>query len=1161
MAEIKLTPQQRAAVEHRGSALLVSAAAGSGKTKVLIDRVLRRVEEEQRDVDDFLMITFTQAAASELRGKLIAQLSERLADCPENRHLQRQLSRVYLAQISTVHAFCAALLREYAHILELPADFRVTDEQEAETLRERAMQSILETAYTLVSQDAELAAALDMLGAGRDDRALPELILKIYAGVQCWSKPDERMQTLRETLDFSDIRDVGQTPWGAYLLEEFRAFLNGCERSLTHACEKIAASESLQGYFVTFSQNLELVRALKSAEGWEALRAVPLEFGRLKPIRNCPEPELQERLKADRKRVVDGIRTRMERFALPSSEAIADLECSAGALRGLLRLAQDFSEAYHAEKQRRHVLDYNDLEHETLRLLYGKGSVPTAAAREIGGRFAEIMIDEYQDTNAVQDAIFAAIATEGKNLFFVGDVKQSIYRFRLADPTIFLEKYRTFADVETAKAGEPCRILLSDNFRSHREILSAANDVFRQTMTPRVGGLHYGDAEALRPRREFADWGAPAVELHCIDMSDLPTQPPTPREQIEAEFVARRIARMIEDGEQIPDDDGLRPIRAEDVVILMRSVSGKAPIYREALRRHGIRSVCGSDDLFAAEEIAFLTAFLRVIDNPHQDIPLLTVLLSPVIRFSADDLALLRAQKRDGDLYDALCAGERAAEFLTMLNQLRDLAARETLHALLDAIDERCFVRAVYSAREGGEQRRQNIERLISLGDEYERGDRCGLPGFLRYLDGLRERGVSTEAEQSAGAVRLMSVHKSKGLEFPVVFLADLCKKFNTADATETVLVDPVLGIGASIYDPALHISYPTAARTAISDRIRKENLSEEMRVLYVAMTRAQYRMVMTCCARNLHTRLETLARDLPITDTMIESAGSIGDWVLMSALTRTESGALLGAEGNPEVRQVSDMPWRITMNDALALTNTEEAQETAETVHAAVPTLRRVSYPHAAAATAPSKLTATQLKGRTLDEEVASDAFAVPQLRFTKPSFEARPLSPTERGTAIHLAMQYADYAVCTSADGVRAELARLLSLRQLTPQQVEAVDPERIVRFFRSPLGERVLQSKNLVREFKFSVLEDAAIYDPSLAGETVLLQGVTDCCIPESDGLTILDFKSDRVRRGEESERAEYYRGQLDAYSRALSEIFERPVRERILYFFATDTAVKL
>lgn len=1158
MTEIKLTEQQRAAVEHRGSTLLVSAAAGSGKTKVLIDRVLRRVEEEQRNVDDFLMITFTQAAASELRGKLIARLSERLADCPENRHLQRQMSRVYLAQISTVHAFCASLLREYAHILELPADFRVSDEQEATTLRERAMQTTLESAYTRVSQDAELAAALDMLGAGRDDRALPELILKIYAGVQCWSKPDERMQTLRKTLDFSDIRDVGQTPWGEYLLEEFRAFLSDCARSLTIACEKIAASESLQGYLPTYSQNLELVRALTAAEGWEALRAVPIDFGRLKPIRNCPEPELQERLKADRKRVVDGVRTRLERFSLPSAEAIADLECSATALRGLLRLTEDFSEAYQSEKRRRHVLDYNDLEHETLRLLYGRGSTPTAAAREIGARFAELMIDEYQDTNAVQDAIFAAIATEGKNLFFVGDVKQSIYRFRLADPTIFLDKYRTFADEPSA--GEPRRILLSDNFRSHRELLSAANDVFRLTMTPRVGGLRYGDAEALRPNRTFADMGAPAVELHCIDMSDLPARPPTPREQIEAEFVARRIAEMLENGEKIPEgENGLRPIRAEDIVILMRSLSGKAPIYREALRRHGIRSVCGSDDLFAAEEIAFLTAFLRVIDNPHQDIPLLTVLLSPVIRFSADDLARLRAQKRDGDLYDALCVGERAAEFRSMLEPLRSLAARETLHTLLDAIDEQCSVRAVYSAREGGEQRRQNIERFFGLADEYERGDRCGLSGFLRYLDGLRERGVSTDAEQSVGAVRLMSVHKSKGLEFPVVFLADLCKKFNTADATETVLVDPQLGIGASIYDPELHISYPTAARTAISDRIRKENLSEEMRVLYVAMTRAQYRMVMTCCARNLRTRMETLARDLPVTDTLVESAGSLGDWILMSALTRTESGVLLGAQSAE--RTVSDTPWRITMNDALALTQTEEARETAQTVHVAVSPLRRVAYPHAAAETAPSKLTATQLKGRTLDDEVATDALAAPPLRFTKPSFENRPLSPMERGTAIHLAMQYADYAACTSADGVRAELARLLSLRQLTPQQVEAVDPERIVRFFRSELGQRVLQSKNVVREFKFSVLEDAAIYDPALAGEKVLLQGVTDCCILEADGLTILDFKSDRVRRGEEAERAEYYRGQLDAYSRALSEIFERPVRERILYFFATDTAVRV
>lgn len=1166
MAEIQLTPQQQAVVDNRGGTLLVSAAAGSGKTKVLIDRVLKRVSEEGCDLDDFLMITYTNAAAAELRGKLLAQLSELLSERPNDRHLQRQMSRVYLTQISTVHAFCNKLLREHAHQMDLPPDFIMCDEQTVLPLRRRAMEQTLENAYEELENSPQIAAALEMLGAGRDDKRLPELVEKVYSGLQCYQDVEGRLQELKTSLDLSAVSDAGQTVWGKYLLEEFKAYLASCEESMQRAYELACNCESIGAYAVTFAEDIRLLQELKNAESWEALRSNPRDFERIKTIRNCQEPELKEHVKKLRDRVKDGVKKYRGKFALSSQEALEDLRINADALGGLLLLTENYRKNYSGEKRRRHMLDYNDLEHKTLELLLQKNGQPTRAAVEISQRYIEIMVDEYQDTNAVQDAIFNAVSQKGKNLFFVGDVKQSIYGFRLADPGIFLEKYKTYADYAKADRQEPRKILLSHNFRSHPAILSAANDVFRLTMTERVGGLRYGDDEALRAgRKNMPALPSPPVELHCIDMEDIASQVPLERKDIEAEFVAKRIEKMLRQQEQIPEGEGLRPICPEDIVILLRSMAGKAPAYLKALERHGIMAVCAEDNLFEAEEIVVLRSLLQIMDNPHQDIPLLAVLLSPVFRFSTQTLAKLRGKQRRGDLYELLCAGEEGRDFLKILSRLRDEAQELSLRELLEEIDETLFFRSIFGAMENGGQRVSHLERFFSFADSYEAGGNYGLPGFLRYIDALHQKGTGAQTVQTKGAVRIMSIHKSKGLEFPVVFLADLAKEFNLRDSMDSILVDDKLGIASKAFDTAQRLSYSTIARDAIAHRKRSACVSEEMRVLYVAMTRAQYRMVMTCCASGMKGKLKSLARDLtlPVDEGLIEGASSMGDWVLMTALTRTEAGELFAVAGNSEVSRVSEHPWRIGFHEPGDYSveedklREEEKQEDEESLPYLVS-----SYPYAAATQVPAKLTATQMKGRGLDEEAAEGTAPSEdkELLFSRPCFLVgeKSLTPAQRGTAIHLAMQFIRYEACTDTEAVKQELSRLVRQQFLTPQQAAAADPGKILAFFRSEVGRRVLASKKVVREFKFSVLEDAQILSHELRGEKLLLQGVTDCCLVEEDGLTILDFKSDRIAKGEEARRAEYYRGQLDAYSRALGRIFKLPVKERILYFFATDTA---
>ncbi len=1152
MSEIVLTTEQQAVVDDRGGVLLVSAAAGSGKTKVLIDRVLKFVSEGH-NIDEFLLITYTQAAAAELRGKMVAQLSKLLAQRPDNRHLQQQMNRVYLAQISTVHSFCGTILREFAHELELPSDFRTMDESEASLLREKAMQTTLDEVYAQ-RDDEQIMLTLDTMGAGRDDRNLPQLIYKVYNSVNCWKDPQARISELEKSVKVDACEDPIQTVWGKYHFDVMQEALQEYEQSVLRALKMIEADATLQPYALNFNDDLQMIRRLMQAKTWQELQATPHDFSKLKTVRNPADAELKDRVKKIREIVRTDLRGKMSLFSLSTEDVLNDIQITSEAICGLLKLVKKYDAYYKKEKRSHRTLDYQDLEHEALRLLTDKQGRPTGAAKQIAQRYVEVMVDEYQDTNAVQDAIFGTVAYRG-NLFMVGDVKQSIYRFRLADPTCFLNRYESYPNYTEAQEGQPRKILLSDNFRSCPEVLSAANDLFRLLMSKRVGGLRYGDAEALRTSQK--PHGRQPIELHCLDMDDVPSEQHLSNDELEAEFVAHRIADMLRQGQTITLDGQTRPIEADDIAILMRGVKRAAPIYISALKRYGIRCVCGNENIFESEAICTLIALLKVLDNPYQDIPLLTVAFSPLFRFTADELAAARAQRRSGFLFDALKCSEKGRAFAELISTLRDIAAQAELRTLLDEIDERIFLRTVYPYSE------DEFDMMLSLVKSYESMDRYDLSGFLQYLQVQKEHGISTEITAEKGAVRIMTMHKSKGLEFPVVFLAGLNKKFNNQDLMADVLVDSELGIATRLYNPETAMVYSTVARDAISDRIRKENRSEEMRVLYVAMTRAKCRLVMTLCGKKMKSKLKGIAEKMtvPPLASFVGGAGSLGDWVLMCAMNRSEAGALFAVGGYPIERSVSEYPWVIAYHDAASYLPQEAQEESAQTAAQEVAYIP-YSYAHERATALPSKLTATQLKGREMDEELAEFTIQTAQPRFDKPCFDKmRSLSAAQQGTAIHLAMEQLRFERCTSEQEIEQELSRMVFEGRMTQEQAKAVPAEKVLRFFLSETGRKVRNCKNIVREFKFTVLEDGKTYHAQLQDDEVMLQGVADCCLIEDDGLVLIDFKSDRIAQGEEAVRAERYRGQIDAYSRALARIFEMPVKQRLLYFFATDQAFEI
>ena len=1169
MAE-KLTPQQHQTVVDRGGKLLVSAAAGSGKTKVLVDRLMGYLTDpmDPANIDEFLIITYTKAAASELRGKIAAKLSERIAQEPENRHLQQQLQRLYMTTISTVHSFCGDLLRQFAYRLDLSADFRVADENECAELRTTVMQQILEQAYDAAGEDPDFCAFVDTQGIGRDDRQVPDILLKVYDSALCHLDPATWLSGCLQAVDTEGITDVSQTRWGEYLIGELFAYLDLQIAAMENCCDQAEQAEGAENAAALLRSTVVQLQHLRDSQSWdEIVHRKNIEYGTMRFTKKCTDDELKGNLKAVREACKTGLKKMLHSFTDPSEQILKDLHSSAAAVRGMVKLVETFGKAYADAKRRRRILDFSDLEHRTLDLLLGKKRTgPTAIAHEVGARFREVMVDEYQDSNAVQDAIYSALTAKGQNCFMVGDVKQSIYQFRLADPGIFLEKYADFVPAEEAQPGEGRKVLLSRNFRSGGAVLSAVNCVFETCMSPKVGGLYYGADEALYEGIPHEPLGEPEVEFYALQVRE-----DTYAE--EAAFVAQRIRELLDGSHFVRGQDGLRPIRPEDIMILLRSPNSTGEHYRQALERIGIRcSSGGGGDLLQTQEVSVLRSLLQTIQNPQLDIPLLSVLASPLFGFTADDLAAFRGGNRMYSVYESLRRSElpKAKAFVSVLDELRREARMNSLSDLMETIFVRTRIDVIYSAMSDGDTRAANLQAFYQFVVDFEAGGQRDLGRFLDHLDVMEAKGIGTSSDATgAGAVGMMSIHKSKGLEFPVVILAGLSKEFNRESQRANVLCHKELGIGISAADSNRRVRYPTVAKRAIAGKMGEDSLSEELRVLYVAMTRARDRMIMTYSVPNLEKELQEMVSRLNMDslELLNREVGCQGEWVLLSALHRTEAGELFHLGGQNVHAKVWEHPWLIRVVEAPQM-------EQVCISHGSQPVLpedvtdrmrRTLSfrYPYEKATTAPSKQTATQRKSRVKDQEAAENAPEPkqPYRSWRKPSFISSQVEGKTFGNAIHAVMQHIRYAACTDVDGVRKEVIRLVDERRITAEQAEIVDCESICAFFATALGEKLRHAPNVLREFKFSILDDGSAYASELEGERILLQGVVDCALIEDDGITVVDFKTDRVTDETVEAAVAHYRPQVEAYAEALSRIFEKPVKKSLLYFFRLNRFVDM
>ena len=1178
MADFIPTPSQKEAIEAHDGALLVSAGAGSGKTKVLTERLMRYILDRQNplSINKFVVITFTNASAAELMSRITEELSRAEAELSEDEtvspafleHVRRQQVLCPKAQIGTIHHFCTSILREYGHLIGLVSGFKVISEELAQAMKEEALNRVLDARYRNMQEYPGFESLVNSVGTGRNDDRLFTLGLSLYEKMQCHPRPDRWAEKCVSDLT-KLYPDVGNSLWGSeilsYACSETDYWIRELDRLMTAiSADEIVSSAYLSGIAQGADGVRELARALR--KGWDSARnCPPVVFGRLSAVRKDHAPELTELVKKRR----DACKRAMEKIAgmfyADSSTISEELQKTAPSMQALLQLTLDFEKQYASDKRRDGLVDYADLEHFAAELLTEEDGTPTALAAAIGSRYTEVMIDEYQDVSRVQETVFNAVSGCGSRLFMVGDVKQAIYRFRLADPEIFNEKYRSYPLKSVALPHQPGKILLRENFRSREEILSAANSVFSCCMTEQLGDVAYDTDNALIFGAKEYNGEVPVPEIHLMPLPEADENGFVPdKTAYEAECVAEMILELLRDNTCVTTPDGERKLQFGDIAVLLRNANSVGGVYNRIFSEKGIPVAGGENGgLFETREGSFVLSMLQIMDNPRNEIALLSVLASPAVGFSGDELAAIRSADKDAGFYDALelyaSRNNKAGQFLAMLESFRDAAPDLTAEKIIRMILYRTDIMAVCSAMPDAERRLANLMQMLSFASRFEKDGYYGLHRFVCYLEKLKSKDSIPPARMGEdSAVHIMSIHRAKGLEFPVVFLCDTARRFNLQDTFDTVLVHPELGLGPKIVDNNLLVQYPTLARKAIALRLKRETLSEELRLLYVAFTRARERLFITAAMNDVSAFIEKQSFHVPMPGEHAEPEALAGaqtpiEWITIAALADQNRHLSLrcGSCHSASAEEISaEQQVTVNENEVLALQQKFSW-----------------SYPFSLSQQLPSKVTATELKNlkKTEDSEALSLITpAATNRSFRVPDFATaeKHITAAERGIATHLALQYMDLSKADSPEDIRGEVDRLKAGKYLSPREASAVNQSSIIRLFHSDLGRRIRRADKLHREFRFSLLCSGKDLFDADSEEKILLQGVVDCCLEEAGELVIIDYKTDAVRTEEDlSRKCDLYRSQIRAYSLALGRIFGKPVKETILYFLSCDRAVSI
>ncbi len=1176
MAEFRLTIPQRQAVTAPIGNLLVAAAAGSGKTAVLSQRVLRHLTEEPiLPANRLLIVTFTVLASVEMRTRIEQRLAEKLEEDPQNEMLQRQQFLLSQAQISTIHSFCSALIRDQFQKLDLPRDSRIGEETEIKSLEEEVLAGLIEEGYA--SEDPSFLT-LARRFTGKTDAALEQAIFQTYSFVRGLPFPKNRLQEFLKP--YQSDEPFSKTDGYLLLLGEILPLLKEAQQLFQIACDRAESDPKVaKAYGPALRDDLNFVsivlRNLEEQRWDTACQTMKThQKGRLSAVRGYDPVSFLEEIKALRAsayQCLDDLQKRV--FSITEADDLEDRAALRPVIEALVTQTARFIDRMQEEKRARSLLDYNDLEQLSLSLLVQEtpdGYEKTDTALELSKRFDEIMVDECQDINRLQNLLFWAVAKgpriatkeclTAENLFMVGDMKQSIYRFRGSEPSLFAARREAFPLYEDPGApGKEAQILLSHNFRSRREVTDAVNTLFSDLFSKRLGGLDYQNGEELVPAASYIAHPHATAELHLVEREEASG------DQTEPRYVAALIRRMVENGYPVEDHGKLRPCRYRDFCVLLRAKKGKTERYLQALREEKINCYAESTTgYFDSEEISIVLNLLRVLDNPLLDIPLFSVMFSPLFGFTPDELAAIRLASPDRALYFGVLErakeDEHCRQFLQKLDDLRRESLVRSVEQTIRLVYESTAFLSLMGSMTSGEQRRANLLLLLQYAKNYDTIGGHHLEGFLRYVNRAIERGEDFNAanvvSEQADVVRVMSIHGSKGLEFPIVLVVDLAKSFNQQDLNASLLFDAKEGIALRMRRPELLQQYSTLPQETIRLLQKRELSSEELRILYVALTRAREKLILIGTGKHIKQFAVSAARDAALArstgwEAYLSRQNSYLKWICAS-LSDSEGYAEAYETGLCTSRTV---PFSFQFCPSLEAMEQMESEPyfSAKPDASLLQTLRTqlsFSYERAAFTVLPAKLSVTQLTKESEQEALLE----LQKLELQ----ETERFTGAQRGTILHRFMQYADFAHAKTS--LEEEISHMVERNLFTKAEAQTLNRKKIHAFFDSDLYRRIEQAKKIHREFAFFYELDANRLDEKLpAGERVLVQGIADLMLEEADGLVLVDYKTDVVRT--EKELLDRYQGQVLLYREALREYFSLPVKESYLFSLHLERAVKV
>lgn len=1206
--DVKWTSEQQKVIDLRDRDILVSAAAGSGKTAVLVERIVNRicVDDPPVDIDRMLVVTFTKAAAAEMRERVSRAIDSLKEQKPDDENLQRQSTLVHNALITTIDSFCLFVVQNNFAQLDLDPDFRIGDQAELKLMLKDALAQVFEDNYAREDNEAFINL-IDTYSKGRNDSAVRQMVEDIYykAGSSSW--PRKWMNSLLRLYDIKSAKQLEDSEIIKEIVDYSRVLLEEAVQELTMAKDLASATPGLEKYALTLSEDIALFDGMADVTGYVGMQEFlnKISFGRIAVIRKFDGDEKKkERVKSMRdaaKKKVDGIKQKY--FVMSTELMYEQLERQRPFVKELIRLSLEFYDAMETVKTKKRVFDFSDIGHFALRILVDEQTLePTETAREFSKHFEEIMIDEYQDSNQVQEDILTAISREHQgvgNMFMVGDVKQSIYRFRMARPELFMEKYNTYTSDDSAHQ----RIDLHKNFRSRNEVLDFTNDIFYKIMAADLGNVQYDDDAALYPGASYPK-KTMRPELLLVDykdeeLSEIIEDEDGDKVQIEALLIANRIRSLMESGMVTDKKTGqLRAVQYRDIVILSRSVATWGNTVAAVLKDCDIPAhVESNTGYFSSYEIQVILSMLRILDNPLQDIPMAAVLASPIVGMDDEELAQIRSAFKGVSFAQAVLsamAGEDGYEdeklkaFAEVFERLRGAVADTPIHELLYMIlDETGFYRYA-SAMPAGKRRRQNIDMLIEMATAYEKTSYKGLFHFVRYIDIQQKYEIDYGEADTAGenddVVRIMTIHKSKGLEFPVVFASGLGRHFNTQDIKSDMVIHEKLGLGLVEKTKSPRTKRPSLIRNEIESRIKRENLGEELRVLYVALTRAKEKIILTGGLSNAQKSFEKYRGNVnanqPISFGQREGAGCYLDWIIPAMLSYPDKYTVSTVDAAEfAARTAMDM----AANDISKMQLVKQISRADETKVKKLTEGFDFEYAYASDITKKSKYSVSELKHDSMVEKYDSTEREAERPKFlleeketyvpdfardddeaggasneSKKQKNAAGVNPGAlRGTAVHRVMECLDFKRLCDIDTkdhvavsafVKKSMDEMQKKGLITDDMYRLTRPKLIEQFVSSDVAARMAQADKRGDLFK----EKPFVMDY----EGALVQGIIDVFWLENDKIVLLDYKTDRVNAAKEL--IDRYSTQLKLYADALGRIFSTDGQsiqadERLIYSF--------